>query len=91
MDYDIIHVSTKGQIVIPEHLRRKMKLDKGSKLLLLTEGPHLLMRVVTPPEIGIFTKLISKSFEMLKDGSREYKALWNALKKHSIADIYRHT
>jgi len=91
MEYEIIHVSSRGQVVIPEHARKRIGLGKGSKLLLLTEGPNLLMRVITPPEIGVFAKLIAKSFEMLKGGSREYKALWRALQRHNIADIYRHT
>ena len=89
MDYEITRVSSKGQVVIPAGLRKKIGLTRGSKILLLAEGPNLLMRVVTPPEIGVFAKLIAKSFSMLKEGGKEYKALWNALKRHSISDVYR--
>jgi len=90
MVFEITRVSSKGQIVIPAKLRKRLGMTTGSKLLLLAEGPNLLMRVLTPPEIGTFTKLIDKSFEMLKEGGREYKALWSALQRHNISDLYRH-
>jgi len=91
MKYEIVCLSSKGQLVIPETMRKSMGLEKGSRLILITEGPNLLIRGITPPETKVFENLIRKSSELLKEGSREYKAFWRALRKHSIADIYRHT
>ena len=91
MKYEIACLSSKGQLVIPETIRKSMGLAKGSKLILIADGQNLLVRGVTPPETSVFSNLIKKSFEMVKEGSKEYKALWRALRKHSIADVYRHT
>ena len=90
MNCEIARVSSKGQIVIPGGIRKKMGLEKGSKLLLLMDGPNLLMRIMTPPELGVFASLISKSFEMIKKGSKEYAALWSAIQRHNISDVIRH-
>ncbi len=89
MHTDLARVSAKGQIVIPVELRKKIGLTKGTRLLVLAEGQHLLMRVMTPPETGAFAKLIEKSFEMIKYKGKQYKALWSALQRHSISDLYR--
>ena len=86
---DLVKISSKGQIVIPFGLRKKMSLVKGSRLLLLAEDNNLLMRVITPQETGVFSKLISRSFEMMKDSGKKYKALWSALQRHNISDLHR--
>lgn len=41
---ELIHISSRGQIVIPERVRKKYKLKAGSKLVLLEEDRGLLLR-----------------------------------------------
>jgi bifunctional DNA-binding transcriptional regulator/antitoxin component of YhaV-PrlF toxin-antitoxin module len=90
MKYEIVCLSSKGQLVIPETMRKSMGLEKGTRLMLIADGPNLLVRGITPPETKVFADLIRKSFELLKEGGKEYKALWRALQKHNIGDLYKH-
>jgi antitoxin PrlF len=41
---DIIKVSSKGQIVIPREVRKKLGVKGGEKLLLLTRDGDILLR-----------------------------------------------
>jgi AbrB family looped-hinge helix DNA binding protein len=41
---DIIKVSSKGQIVIPREIRKKMGVKGGEKLLVLTRDGDILLR-----------------------------------------------
>lgn len=43
---DVIKVSSKGQIVIPSEVRKKLGVKGGEKLLLLTRGGDILLRKV---------------------------------------------
>ena len=41
---DIIKVSSKGQVVIPREVRKKLGVKGGEKLLVLTEDGDILLR-----------------------------------------------
>lgn len=41
---ETINVSSRGQIVIPERLRVKMKIKQGSKLVMLQDGGRIIMQ-----------------------------------------------
>ena len=41
---DVIKVSSKGQIVIPREIRKKMGMKGGEKLLVLTRNGDILLR-----------------------------------------------
>jgi AbrB family looped-hinge helix DNA binding protein len=41
---DIIKVSSKGQIVIPREVRKKMGVKSGEKLLVITRDGDILLR-----------------------------------------------
>lgn len=41
-------VTTKGQIVIPSKIRRKLNIKKGTKLYIEEKGEELIIKPVTP-------------------------------------------
>ncbi len=41
---DVIRVSSKGQIVIPEAIRNKMRIKEGSRLVLVEKGDMLILK-----------------------------------------------
>ena len=49
-DMDILHVSSKGQIVIPEHVRKKLGLKKGTRLVLYEKKDTLVLAKETDAE-----------------------------------------
>ncbi len=72
-------VTTKGQIVIPSKIRRRLNIKKGTKLYIEEKGEELIIKPVTPAYFeriaGVLqTKgKLSKTLleERLKDKQRE--------------------
>ena len=45
-------VTTKGQIVIPAKIRRRLHIKKGTRLYIEERGDELVLRTVTPAYFG---------------------------------------
>ena len=43
-----IVVTTKGQIVIPSRIRKKLNIKKGTRLYIEEKGDELILKAVTP-------------------------------------------
>jgi antitoxin PrlF len=57
---DIIKVSSKGQIVIPKEIRKKLGVRGGEKLLVLTRNGDILLRKTREVSIEDIAKKIEK-------------------------------
>lgn len=66
-----VKVSSKGQIVIPEDIRKKLGLEKGSVVKVVLDGNKIvLMSAVEPPEETI----VSAGQKMVKQVLKESKS-----------------
>lgn len=72
---ETIKVSSKGQIVIPEELRKELGIKEGTKLILITEENKII---------------IEKEAEFLHriKGMDKEKAGWLALAEESLKEIW---
>jgi AbrB family looped-hinge helix DNA binding protein len=48
---EMVTVTSKGQLVIPSKLRKKLGIHKGTKVSVTEEGNHLVLRPLTPAYI----------------------------------------
>ncbi|HEY4839417.1 MAG TPA: AbrB/MazE/SpoVT family DNA-binding domain-containing protein [Candidatus Acidoferrales bacterium] len=48
---EVITVTSKGQIVIPSKLRKKLGIRKGTRVAIVAEGNCLLLQPITPEYI----------------------------------------
>ena len=51
-EIDSTTVSSKGQIVIPKHLREELDLHRGDNLILVKKGDTLILRKMTLKDIA---------------------------------------
>ncbi len=58
---DIIKVSSKGQVVIPREVRKKMGVKGGEKLLVLTRDGDILLRKTAKETIENIANKIEKT------------------------------
>ncbi len=58
---DIIKVSSKGQVVIPKEVRKKLGVKGGEKLLVLTRNGDILLRKTKEVSIEDIAKKIEKA------------------------------
>lgn len=59
--YATTKLSSKGQVVIPEDVRKDLGLNEGDQFVVIGEGDAVILKVITPPKIGEFQKLLSRA------------------------------
>ena len=58
MHTDIACLSTKGQFVIPRRFREILKVSAGSKMVMMCDGTHLLLKPIANPDKKAFKAVI---------------------------------
>jgi len=56
-------MSSKGQIVIPEEIRKALHLKTGTKFVVVGEGDVVVLKTITPPSPNEFKDMILKARE----------------------------
>lgn len=59
--FDITSLSSKGQIVIPNSLRKELRMVPGAKMIIFSDGVNVLLKPVQEPKMEKFKKLINES------------------------------
>jgi len=54
-------MSSKGQVVIPEGIRKRLKLKTGTQFLVVGDNDVVILKNITPPSIEEFDELIAKA------------------------------
>jgi AbrB family looped-hinge helix DNA binding protein len=54
-------MSSKGQVVIPEEIRKALHLTEGNQFVVLGEKDVIILKLVTPPSMNDFNHLITKA------------------------------
>jgi AbrB family looped-hinge helix DNA binding protein len=50
-------MSSKGQVVIPDEIRRKLRLKEGAHFVVLGEGDTVVLKRVAPPAVNDIREL----------------------------------
>lgn len=66
-ELEIATLSSKGQIVIPGAIRKDLKIQAGSKFVVLTDGNNILLKQIEEPDIHEFKDLIKESRKAIKN------------------------
>lgn len=82
---EITSVSSRGQVVIPQSLRDKLKIREGEKFVVIGEDNTIILKKLEMPSFRGFDKLLAKTREFarkneLKEGEVE-QAIKNARRK----------
>jgi len=77
---EVTSLSSKGQVVIPERIRKILNLTTGSKFVVITDGLNLLLKPIEEPKIEIFKGLIAASRKFAKNEKIKKQDLEKAIK-----------
>lgn len=77
---EVTSLSSKGQIVIPDRIRKQLKLTTGSKLIVITDGTNLLLKPMEKPKMETFKKLIEESRKFAKKEKLKKEDVEGAIK-----------
>ena len=54
-------MSSKGQVVIPDQVRKALNLQAGTQFVVLGEGDVVILKTINPPQIDEFDAIIGKA------------------------------
>lgn len=54
-------MSSKGQVVIPEDIRKQLKLKAGTQFVVVGEKDVVILKSISPPSLDEFDKLIAEA------------------------------
>lgn len=60
-DIATTRLSSKGQVVIPEAIRRKMGLESGTEFVVLGEDGTVVLKVIEAPSMRDFDEIMAKA------------------------------
>ena len=60
-------MSSKGQVVIPENIRKQLKLKAGSQFVVLGKDDVVILQAISPPSTDEFDALITEARKLGKE------------------------
>ena len=74
-------MSSKGQVVIPETIRKRLDLKEGAQFLVIGDADVVILKVVTPPDMNEFDALIKQARQQAKDAGLKQRDITSAVAK----------
>ena len=59
-------MSSKGQVVIPEDIRKRLKLKSGSRFVVVGKEDVIILKTIAPPSMAEFDGLIAEARRQAK-------------------------
>lgn len=74
-------MSSKGQVVIPESIRKRLDLKEGAQFLVVGDTDVVILKMVTPPDINEFDAMIKQARKQAKEAKLKPKDIASAIAK----------
>jgi AbrB family looped-hinge helix DNA binding protein len=74
-------MSSKGQVVIPENIRKKLKLKAGAQFVVMGENDIVILKSISPPSFDEFDSLIAKARKQGKQAGIKKSDISDAISK----------
>jgi AbrB family looped-hinge helix DNA binding protein len=74
-------MSSKGQVVIPEDIRKRLKLKAGSQFVVVGENDVVILKAISPPSMNEFDSLIAEARRQGKDAGLKQSDIAVAIAK----------
>ena len=75
-------LSSKGQVVIPEAIRQRLRLKTGAQFVVVGEGDVVVLKAVQPPSMRQFDEIVREA---------RRAARRSGMKRRDVAEAVRHT
>lgn len=74
-------LSSKGQVVIPEEVRKRLGLKVGVQFVVVGDGDVVILKVVSPPSKREFSTLLSRARRQARKAGLKPSDIEAAIKK----------
>ena len=72
-------MSSKGQVVIPETIRKRLKLEEGAQFVVVGNADVIILKAIAMPDLGEFDALIQQVREQAKESGLGQKDIKSAI------------
>jgi AbrB family looped-hinge helix DNA binding protein len=72
-------MSSKGQVVIPESIRKRLDLKEGAQFIVVGDEDVVILKIVTPPDMNEFNTLIKQARKQAKEAGLKQKDITSAV------------
>lgn len=59
-------MSSKGQVVIPETIRKKLNLKEGTQFVVIGKGDVVILKTIAPPDMDEFEAILETAREQAR-------------------------
>ena len=80
-DVSTTKMSSKGQVVIPENIRKRLNLKVGSQFIVVGEKDVVILKNISPPSLDEFGDLIAEARKKGKQAGIKKSDIRNAILK----------
>ncbi len=77
----ITSLSTKGQVVIPDEIRKRIGLKEGSKFMVFTDGANVMLKPILSPSMVEFEKMASATRSQARKAGLKKSDVVEAIEK----------
>lgn len=74
-------MSSKGQVVIPEDIRTRLKLKAGSQFVVVGDKDVVILKAISQPSINEFDTLIAEARRQGKEAGLKQSDITDAIAK----------
>lgn len=74
-------MSSKGQVVIPEDIRNRLRLKSGSRFVVVGKDDVIILKTIAPPTMTEFDVLVSEARKQAKKAGLRPADISDAVKK----------
>jgi AbrB family looped-hinge helix DNA binding protein len=74
-------MSSKGQVVIPEDIRKKLNLKAGAQFVVVGDEDVVILKAITEPTLDEFDSLIQQARAQAKESGLKPKDIKKAIAK----------
>jgi len=74
-------MSSKGQVVIPETIRKRLNLEEGVQFVVVGDADVIILKAISQPDLGEFDALIRQARQQAKKAGLKRKDIQAAVAK----------
>ncbi len=79
--FDTTRMSSRGQVVIPESIRRRLNLKAGAQFVVVGDNDVVILKAITAPNMDKFIDLIQQARQQAKLASLQRSEIARATSK----------
>lgn len=80
-DVSTTKLSSRGQVVIPEEIRKRLGLEAGARFVVLGKGDTVVLKRIRPPNLDEFGALLSRAREAATEAGLQEKEIDEAVRR----------